>query len=48
LKIAQCPTAYKYTIYIIDPNSTYRDEVLELLGAVKLKRGWFFKRIINS
>jgi hypothetical protein len=38
------PTAINIPYSIIDPNSKYRDEVLELLGAVKLKRGWFFKR----
>jgi len=38
------PTAVNIPYNIIEPNSKYRDEILKLLGAVKLKRGWFFKR----
>jgi len=28
----------------LNPKSKYRREVLKLLGAVKLKKGWYFKK----
>jgi len=38
------PTAVNIPYSILNPDSKYKDEVLKLLGAVKLKKGWYFKK----
>jgi len=43
-KKSTIPTAVNIPYNILEPKSPYKDEVLRLLGAVKLKRGWYFKK----
>jgi len=43
-KQSTIPTAINIPYNILDPKSKYKNEVLELLGAIKLKKGWYFKK----
>jgi hypothetical protein len=38
------PTAINIPYSILEPKSKYKKDVLKLLGAVELKKGWYFKR----
>jgi rhodanese-related sulfurtransferase len=43
-KQSTIPTAINIPYNILDPKSRYKDKILKLLGAVKLKKGWYFKK----